>query len=208
MAIGDITIDAASANLVESKSLKLYLNSFAMTRFPDDAAVSEQMITDLSRIADGEVGVLLLGPERWQEYAVTALAGDCIDALDVEPDYADVDPGLLVTGQARVDNRALHSHLLRSLCPVTAQPDMGSLVIRYSGPEIDPASLKRYLLSYREHSGFHEACVEQMFVDLSHHCRSEMLTVQALYNRRGGLDINPFRSNFENPPRATRLARQ
>jgi 7-cyano-7-deazaguanine reductase len=102
----------------------------------------------------------------------------------------------------------MHSHLLRSLCPVTGQPDMGSLYLSYRGPRIDPAALLRYVVSYRQHLDFHEACVERMFMDIRARCGAEQLTVYARYQRRGGLDINPFRSNFETGVPNARLWRQ
>ena len=102
----------------------------------------------------------------------------------------------------------LHSHLLRSNCPVTHQPDMGSVLIRYRGPEIDRESLLRYIVSFRQQHDFHEACVERMFLDIKARCSPEKLTVYARYNRRGGLDINPFRSDFETTAENPRLWRQ
>jgi 7-cyano-7-deazaguanine reductase len=135
-------------------------------------------------------------------------AGDCIDDLDVEIDDGSVDANLLQIDVEDSIEESLHSHLLRSNCPVTNQPDMGSVLIRYRGPKIDRASLLEYIVSYRQHNDFHEACVERMFVDIKARCNPEKLTVYARYNRRGGLDINPFRSDFETSAENLRLWRQ
>ena len=132
----------------------------------------------------------------------------CIDGLDVDCDTWEVDASLLSADDRVVVEESLHSHLLRSLCPVTAQPDMGSVAIRYRGPRIEPASLLRYIASFREHNEFHEACVERMFVDILKRCRPDRLSVYARYQRRGGIDINPFRSNWRGTPRNVRLWRQ
>ena len=117
-------------------------------------------------------------------------------------------PALLAADQGEHFAESLHTHLLRSLCPVTNQPDLGSLIVRYAGPRIDPAALLRYVVSFREHQDFHEACVERMFVDLLEHCGCEALSVQARYQRRGGIDINPLRTNCGEKPLNLRLWRQ
>jgi 7-cyano-7-deazaguanine reductase len=141
-------------------------------------------------------------------YHIADFAGDCIDDLDVEIDDGSVDANLLQIDVEDSIEESLHSHLLRSNCPVTNQPDMGSVLIRYRGPKIDRASLLEYIVSYRQHNDFHEACVERMFVDIKARCNPEKLTVYARYNRRGGLDINPFRSDFETSAENLRLWRQ
>lgn len=203
VAVVEIRVPAESDNLIESKSLKLYLGSFAMSRFADAAHVAKTIAADLSESAGAPVQVAL-DPD----VAIAALEGPCIDGLDVDCDTWEVDAGLLVADERVVVEESLHSHLLRSLCPVTAQPDMGSVAIKYRGPRIEPASLLRYIASFREHNDFHEACVERMFVDIVKRCRPDRLSVYARYQRRGGIDINPFRSNWRETPRNVRLWRQ
>lgn len=203
-----IRVDAASPNLIESKSLKLYLNSFAQTRQSSVADVGRIISADLSAIAGALVEVAIThGPDAGG-LGIRSLPGSCIDNVPLDVTATSVDSRLLARLEGDIVSEELHSHLLRSLCPVTAQPDMGSLLIRYHGPRIEPSSLLRYVVSYRQHQGFHEACVEQIFVDIKERCGPEKLTVYARYNRRGGLDINPFRSDFEDRPENLRLWRQ
>lgn len=190
-------VPADSPDLIESKSLKLYLNSLAMGRYGSEAEVMELIAADLCRAAGADVRVEISGSEAWDLQSVDKLPGRCIDNIDIDCEASGPEPALLSVGEARIEQCELHSHLLRSNCPVTGQPDSGSVLIRYSGPEIDEAGLLAYLVSYRQHTGFHEACVENIFVDILRRCAPEQLTVHARYNRRGGLDINPFRSNFE-----------
>ena len=199
----EIRVPAASPNLVESKSLKLYLGSFAMSEFPDDEAVAAAISKDLSAAAGVAVEVSLNADVR-----IGALEGDCIDALDVICDASDVDSSLLRADAATATEETLHTHLLRSLCPVTNQPDLGSLVVSYAGPRIDRATLLQYVVSFREHNDFHEACVERIFVDILKRCRPQQLSVYARYQRRGGIDINPFRSSTDERPANTRTWRQ
>ena len=203
IATAEIRVPAASPNLVESKSLKLYLGSFAMSEFPDDAAVVAAIAKDLSAAAGAAVEVSLNA-----DVSIVALEGDCIDALDVTCDAGDVDSGLLRADTANTAEETLHTHLLRSLCPVTNQPDLGSLVVSYEGPRIDRTALLRYVVSFREHNDFHEACVERIFVDILERCRPKRLSVYARYQRRGGIDINPFRSSTDERPPNTRTWRQ
>jgi 7-cyano-7-deazaguanine reductase len=140
------------------------------------------------------VRVTLTPQSRFTASTIAELPGECIDDLDAAIDRYEVDPSLL-RAQDEVAGETLRSDLFRSVCPVTAQPDYASVSIAYRGPRIDRASLLRYLVSYRKHAGFHEHCVERMFVDLAARCRCEALTVYARFTRRGGLDINPFRTN-------------
>jgi 7-cyano-7-deazaguanine reductase len=189
-----ITVPADSTNIVESKSLKLYLNSFAMSHYAAKGELAGIISRDLTELT--------------RTYHIADFAGDCIDDLDVEIDDGSVDANLLQIDVEDSIEESLHSHLLRSNCPVTNQPDMGSVLIRYRGPKIDRASLLEYIVSYRQHNDFHEACVERMFVDIKARCNPEKLTVYARYNRRGGLDINPFRSDFETSAENLRLWRQ
>lgn len=203
-----IHVPAASPSLIESKSLKLYLNSLSMSRYSDDSAVASLIAADLSRVAGDDVRIDMFGGKTWEVQTFDKLPGKCLDDIDIRCETTAPVPTLLSTGDAMVEHRELHSHLLRSNCPVTGQPDSGSVLIRYSGPTIDDAGLLGYLVSYRQHTGFHEACVENIFVDILRYCAPTQLTVHAHYNRRGGLDINPFRSNFEPCMNHGRLWRQ
>lgn len=208
VATAEIRVPADSPNLIESKSLKLYLNSLAMTHYSNADEVAGIVATDLSATSGSPVQVELLLPAAWSAREFALLPGSCIDDHTVTIVTGTVDPGCLTCGQHTVELTDLHSHLLRSLCPVTNQPDSGSILIRYSGKQINETGLLRYLVSYRQHNDFHEACVERIFVDIMQQCAPQELTVHARFNRRGGLDINPFRSNFESPEQNPRLWRQ
>jgi 7-cyano-7-deazaguanine reductase len=198
MAAAEIRVPATSPNIIESKSLKLYLNSFAMTTPDGGGDPAATIARDLSACAGARVDVRLFGGS-----AISPLPGESLDDLDVALRAYDVDTALLEVDTGERDAQTWHSGLLRSLCPVTAQPDFGSVMIRYEGPRIRPESLLAYIVSFRRHQDFHEACVERMFIDLKSRCAPDKLTVYARYQRRGGLDINPFRSDFETiPPEA------
>jgi 7-cyano-7-deazaguanine reductase len=205
--IAEFQVPADSPALVESKSLKLYLNSLAHTRFDAADVVRDRIAVDLSAATGAEVAVALLPPTGSAD--IRELEGACIDGLDVAiDDYGPPDPGRLVVHADAVEE-ALVSHLFRSNCPVTGQPDWASVQLRYRGPRIDREGLLRYLVSFRAHSGFHEQCVERIFVDVSSCCRPDALSVYARFTRRGGLDINPWRATpgYAAPP-PTRCARQ
>ena len=210
VAMGEFRFACSSLNLVESKSFKLYLNSFNQTRFENFAQVARLMKADLGAAAAGEVEVRLLAPEEFSSRQIVALPGDCLDGQELTIDNYSLDPQILVgaADPARPVTETLHSHLLKSNCLVTSQPDWGSVMIRYQGGQIDREALLRYLISFRQHNEFHEQCVERIFSDLLRACRPDKLTVYARYTRRGGLDINPFRSNFEASVENLRLARQ
>lgn len=208
VAVAEIRVPASSPKLIESKSLKLYLNSLAATRHPSAASVRELISRDLETCAGCAVAVSLRTDSDSASCAVSVLPGLCIDNEPAHFEAATVDANLLRLESSSVVSESLHSHLLRSLCPVTGQPDTGSILISYRGPKIHRGALLEYLVSYRDHAAFHEACVEQIFVDLKTRCTPGQLTVYARYNRRGGLDINPFRSDFEERPPNTRLWRQ
>ena len=208
VAAAEIRVPATSPRIAESKSVKLYLNSFSMSRFGDVAEVATAIERDLGDCVGAEVNVALRLSSGRVGHSLGRLPGDCLDTLPVACDAYDVDPGLLRANPDKVVSEDLYSHLLRSLCPVTSQPDSGSLLISYSGPQIDHESLLRYIVSFRRHNDFHEACVERMFVDLVERCGPRELSVYARYHRRGGIDINPFRSNFEPDPPNIRLWRQ
>jgi 7-cyano-7-deazaguanine reductase len=210
VAMGEFHVPCGSKNLIESKSFKLYLNSFNQTRFATFAEVKNLLAEDLGKVAGAPVTVRLIDSGEFAGESLCTLPGRCIDDLDIAVDRYALDPSLLdgASDPGRIVEETLHSHLLKSNCLITSQPDWGSVLVRYRGPRIDPAALLRYIISFRQHNEFHEQCVERIFVDLMRRCHPQHLTVYARYTRRGGLDINPFRSNFENEFANLRLARQ
>jgi 7-cyano-7-deazaguanine reductase len=208
VATAEIRVPAVSPAIIESKSLKLYLNSLSMSRYENAISVRDVIQDDLSKTAGATVLVKISLANHWQDQQVSQMPGTCIDASPASASAKDVDASLLKSNLPTVEKEELHSHLLYSNCPVTNQPDSGSILIRYSGPKIDETSLLNYLVSYRQHNDFHEACVERIFVDIKKRCGAEKLTVYARYNRRGGLDINPFRTDFEEGVENIRLWRQ
>ena len=198
VAMAELRVPADSPNLIESKSLKLYCNSFNMTSFTDRAEVEKTMIRDLSRAAGAAVGVALLPADHFGGSALAEPEGICLD--DQEPggfSYV-LDPSLLSTTPETVQ-QTLFSRLFRSCCPVTGQPDWATVAISYQGLRIAQDGLLRYLVSYREHAGFHEACVEKIFSDIMERCQPAELLVSARFTRRGGVDINPVRSTRPGP---------
>ncbi|WP_028112108.1 NADPH-dependent 7-cyano-7-deazaguanine reductase QueF [Ferrimonas kyonanensis] len=209
VAIAHFALPVSSANLVESKSFKLYLNSFNQTRFDSVDAVREALAKDLSQCAQGEVSVRIVLPDAFGAEPLVELEGELIDDLDISIDDYQFNPDYLSGAAAdEVVEETLRSNLLKSNCLITSQPDWGSVQIRYKGGRIDREKLLRYLISFRRHNEFHEQCVERIFMDLKRYCGCQRLTVYARYTRRGGLDINPFRSDFEALPANHRLARQ
>lgn len=209
VAIAEFRVPADSPNLIESKSWKLYLNSLAQTRAGDADALRATLTQDLSRAAGAQVRVSLLAPACFAAQRIDELDGESIDGLDVSIDhYGPPRPEFLAADADDAVEEALVSQLLKSNCPVTGQPDWASVRIAYAGPRIDRTGLLRYLVSYREHAGFHEACVERVFVDLLRRCAPTRLSVYARYTRRGGLDINPFRATHAQTPPNPRGARQ
>lgn len=209
VAIGEFSIPADSPNIIESKSFKLYLNSLNQTPFVDTDSLEAVLRADLSAAAGKPVGVRVRHLSEVQAEGVVALPGVCIDDLEISvSDYAHPRPELLRCDASRVVEEAVHSHLLKSNCPVTSQPDWGSVVVEYRGAALDHASLLAYLVSFRQHSDFHEQCVERIFLDLQRLLKPEKLTVYARYVRRGGLDINPYRSTEAVVFQNQRLVRQ
>jgi 7-cyano-7-deazaguanine reductase len=207
VAIARIIVPADSPCLIESKSMKLYFNSLNQHRFADRQAVIDCAAADLSHSAGAGVTVELLPVNR--AYHLVTLEGTCLDDLPLEGCDFTPNPGHLKANSSECVEETLHSHLLRSNCPVTGQPDWGSVQIRYSGPKIDREGLLRYLISFREHNDFHEQCVERIYRDIQQRCAPAQLTVFACYTRRGGLDINPWRSNAKPlPDSLPRLSRQ
>ena len=200
-------VPASSENLVESKSFKLYLNSFNQTKFASQQAVNKAISQDLSMCAGEPVDVRLFRPGEFEDMKLLTWDAICVDDLDIEIDNYQLNPGYLKTAQELV-SETLCSHLLKSNCLITNQPDWASVLIRYEGKAIEREGLLRYLISFRQHNEFHEQCVERIFSDIMQFCHPQKLTVYARYTRRGGLDINPFRSNFESIYSEQRLARQ
>lgn len=196
VALAQFRFPATSPNLVESKSFKLYLNSFNQTRFESADAVKAALEADLSATAGGKASVSLYGPADLAAMPLAGLDGQCIDELDIEVDDYQFNPALLdgLGGAEQVEEK-LVSHLLKSNCLITSQPDWGSVQIHYRGPKIDREKLLRYLISFRQHNEFHEQCVERIYMDLSRRLAPEFLLVSARYTRRGGLDINPWRAS-------------
>lgn len=197
VAMAEFRLPATSKFLIESKSFKLYLNSYNQTRFANKKAVEQRMVKDLSAAAGGVVKVLILSLQH--EFLMEPKSV-CIDDLDISMDKYELDPSVLqlaVGSEAGEFDGLLVSHLLKSNCPVTGQPDWGSMYIEYKGARIDEKSLLTYLVSLRTHQDFHEQCVERTFWDIWTRCNPESLTVYARYVRRGGLDINPMRSSEE-----------
>ncbi|MDR5904931.1 NADPH-dependent 7-cyano-7-deazaguanine reductase QueF [Franzmannia qiaohouensis] len=207
VAVARFRLPADSPHLIESKSWKLYLNSFNQTRFASREEVMAILERDLSAAAGAPVGVALLGVED-EALVPRPLPGECLDELDIAiDDYTPSAEHLAVSDE--IVEESLHSHLLKSNCPVTGQPDWGSVLIRYRGSRLDREGLLRYLIGYRQHQDFHEHCVEHIFTDLMAQARPERLLVLARYVRRGGLDISPWRATpGERPPAPLRLARQ
>ncbi len=206
-AIGEFRFPATTRHIIESKSLKLYLNSFTQERIDSDHDLIRILKKDLDQAAGGGVEARLVAPAAFGALALAPADGRCIDEPDLTMDTYQVHPDYLAAS-GPLTSETLHSNLLKTNCPVTGQPDWATLVIAYTGTRIDAEGLLRYIVSYREHTGFHESCVEQIFMDLWRRCRPERLTVYARYTRRGGIDINPYRSSHPYLPDNARLARQ
>jgi queuine synthase len=209
VAIADVAIDFKSENLIESKSFKLYLNSFNQTKFASIKEVEETIAKDLNQCASGQVSVKIHKLADYTNQPIMNFAGECIDEQEIQIDsYAFSNQYLENVAEGEIVEETLVSHLLKSNCLITSQPDWGSVQIHYIGKQLNREKLLRYLVSFREHNEFHEQCVERIFTDLMQFAKPEKLTVYARYTRRGGLDINPFRSNFESVPANLRMARQ
>lgn len=209
VALAEFHVPAASPNIIESKSFKLYLNGFAQERIADAATLTGMLMHDLSAAAGAVVSVQL-NEAHAAAFAVADLDGHLLDSQDIEIDhYGPPDADFLQADVSAIPvAETVVSHLLRSNCPVTGQPDWGSVQITYRGAPIDHAGSLRYLVSFRTHNEFHEQCVERIFVDLMRHCAPQQLSVYARYTRRGGLDINPFRSSTPATPGNLRTVRQ
>jgi 7-cyano-7-deazaguanine reductase len=210
VALAEFRVPADSPAIIESKSFKLYLNGFARERVASAEALAARLRQDLSAAAGAPVAVALVPPARFGSEALAELEGESLDELDLElDDYGPPNPDhLRVAGGGAETRETLRSDLLRSNCPVTGQPDWASVQVCYAGPRLDRAGLLRYLVSFREHAGFHEQCVERIFMDLRARCAPRELSVYARYTRRGGLDINPWRGSTDARPSNPRGARQ
>ncbi len=216
MALAHITVPCETPNIIESKSFKLYLASFNNTRFDSLEEVRARIRADVSEAVwrgsgqSASVGVRLIAPEAFDQQPLHELDGLLLDRLDLECTHYTPAPELLGANHDEAPvSEVLTSHLLKSNCLVTGQPDWGSVQISYSGAQIDQAGLLQYLVSFRNHNEFHEQCVERIFMDVWTRCRPIKLSVYARYTRRGGLDINPFRTSAPQPlPANVRTARQ
>ena len=211
VAIATITVPCDSPCIIESKSFKLYLNSFNMTRVESPERLREMLVHDLSAAAGARVGVRLVLPEAVDAQPIHELSGVLLDRMDIDCDrYGPPAPELLTAAfDEQPVTETLTSHLLKSNCLVTGQPDWGSVQISYTGPQIDQEGLLRYLISFREHDEFHEQCVERIFTDILERCQPVRLQVYARYTRRGGLDISPWRTSHPATlPANVRTARQ
>jgi 7-cyano-7-deazaguanine reductase len=209
VAIGAFTVPAESPRIVESKSVKLYLTAFNQTHFDSAEDVRATIARDLAATTGADASVALTLPENFAALPYAELAGECLDALPLAAAADDaLVPAALTAGGAPVVE-TLFTRLFRSVCPVTGQPDYASVQLEYRGPRIERIGLLRYLVSFRRQPGFHEHCVERIFADVAERCQPEALTVYARFTRRGGVDINPWRTNTDPmPPANARTARQ
>lgn len=210
VAIAEIIYDCNSPKLIESKSLKLYFNSFNNTKYQDIATLQKTIETDLSGCVGVPVIVKITSLAEIKNSNIhKAFSGESLDNLDVECSVYSVEPSFLTVSEHYVEE-TLYSDLLKSNCLVTNQPDWGSVQIKYKGPQINREGLLKYLVSFRNHNEFHEQCIERIFIDIMNRCKPKTLTVYARYTRRGGLDINPYRSteNVDSSDKNFRLIRQ
>ena len=220
LALAHFTVPCETTNIIESKSFKLYLNSFNNTQFASADEVKARLRVDISeavwrgsaslQTVPASIGVTLLGPDLFDREPVHELDGLSLDRLDIACDRYTPAPELLtVTPDEAPVSEVFTSNLLKSNCLVTGQPDWGSVQISYAGDQIEQGGLLQYLVSFRNHNEFHEQCVERIFMDIWTRCKPMKLAVYARYTRRGGLDINPFRTSYPAPlPRNIRHARQ
>jgi 7-cyano-7-deazaguanine reductase len=211
ISLAEFQIPADSPNMIESKSFKLYLNSLNNVRFENEGEIRERLIEDLSTIAGSKISTRLNALDSIAKKGMQEMSGVLMDRLDIDidPNLA-ADPALLSVNESFGPiEQCLVSHLLKSNCPVTGQPDWASIQIRYQGRPILEEGLLRYLIGFRQLGEFHEHCVETIFCDIKRQCKPEKLSVYARYTRRGGLDINPFRTDHNAPwPENIRHARQ
>ena len=211
VALAEFQVPADSPNMIESKSFKLYLNSLNNARFEDEDEVRERLIADLSAVAGSKISTRISPTEVAAKKGIQEMGGVLMDRLDIEIDPKEsADPSRLGVNESFGPiEQCLVSHLLKSNCPVTGQPDWASVEIRYQGRPILEEGLLRYLIGFRQLGEFHEHCVETIFCDIKRQCKPDKLSIYARYTRRGGLDINPFRTDHNAPwPNNIRHARQ
>lgn len=212
VAVAEFRFPCTSVNIVESKSFKLYLNSFNQSKFASKELVEQTLTNDLSNTCQGVAQVRLFAVDQCTALAIAPSSAKCIDDIDISIDNYEFDGSILEAAQTNEsdDIKKVHlvSHLLKSNCLITNQPDWASLYISYQGKEISEEALLRYIISFRQHNEFHEQCVERIFCDLQKYCQLTQLTVFARYTRRGGLDINPYRSTDNNIAPELRTLRQ
>ena len=205
--MAEIIYDCCSPKLIESKSLKLYFNSFNNTKISNIDVLESMIQRDLERCLEADVRVRIVPLDQASAFSIQAFKGESIDALDVECSVYLVEPAFLEVENQEI-SETLYSDLLKSNCLVTNQPDWGSVQISYTGRKINREGLLKYLVSFRNHNEFHEQCIERIFVDIMNQCKPTSLTVYGRYTRRGGLDINPYRSTEQtvliNNPRLIR----
>lgn len=209
VAFAEITVPCTSEAIFESKSLKLYFNSLNQTSFENKHIVARTIQHDLSRAVNAPVEIKIWEVDEFSEIKLGKLNSYCLDQLDIECKTYLTEPNFLTTISNNHVVESIHSNLLRSNCLVTGQPDWGTIEIHYRGKQIDHAGLLRYIVSFRHHIEFHEQCVERIFIDIMSRCKPESLSVVARYTRRGGIDINPYRSTEPDfVPVSIRLCRQ
>jgi 7-cyano-7-deazaguanine reductase len=208
IALAQFMVPAKSQGIIESKSLKLYLGSYSGTRFAHRSEVISTLESDLTIAARAPVNVTLMMPEQVQQEGLSPLVGQSLDHLDIEMSEYYWNPEFLRVESDTTVRETLFTHLFKSLCPMTGQPDFASIVVQYNGRSISHEGLLKYLLSYREHGEFAEQVVERIFVDIMNRCAPDRLTVQAKFTRRGGVDINPYRSLDAEIPTEIRVWRQ
>lgn len=212
VALLKIRVPCSSPNIVESKSFKLYLNSFNQTRFDSMHEVFDCLRNDLQNALGDQIEIEIIGPDQFNNQTIEEFDGINLDKFDIDIDCYEPNVRLLkldTNVNKQVEQEKVFSRLLKSNCPVTDQPDWACIEIEYSGQAIEHASLLKYIVSYRTHNGFHEHCVEKIFVDIMKQCHPTSLSVFARYTRRGGLDINPWRGTKDSlPPQIARSARQ
>ncbi len=208
VAIASFAVPASSPRIAESKSVKLYLTALNLTRFASRDDVSDAIARDLSAATGAAIAVTLTAPEGFAALPHAEFVGECLDAQTLECSDIGPVPEVLAGGGPPV-SETVFTRLFRSVCPVTGQPDYASVEIRYRGARIDPAALLRYLVSFRRHAAFHEHCVERIFADVWRRCAPQSLAIYARFTRRGGIDINPWRTSGPEPaPANARTARQ
>ena len=211
VAVAEFKFPCTSENLIESKSFKLYLNSFNQTRFENFSQVQATLVGDLSSVSGASAEVNLFTVEDCPSLEINHPEATCIDDLDIDINTYDYQPTLLsdsINDDDTQVSQTLVSHLLKSNCLITNQPDWASVYISYTGKPINQEKLLEYIVSFREHNEFHEQCVERIYCDIQAFCKPERLSVYARYTRRGGLDINPFRSSHQQQAPASRTLRQ